>query len=183
MLHGMTTKNPLPLQKKKKQIYVLWQTQTQNLKMSFEPESKVRGVITKIFKENFGGAWSCWSSVDDETMCAWLKDFKAKYKWLEKDEANIKKSFNSRGSLALKNALFKVCNGEDMGDWIGEENLEQLKAQWQAETWQKISMINKKNRQSQVGHNVHSGGSITAREHVKKMRVELNREPTNFEVY
>ncbi|KEH30213.1 hypothetical protein MTR_4g065020 [Medicago truncatula] len=31
----------------------------------------------------------------------------AKYKWLEHDEDKIKKSFNSRGSLALKNALFK----------------------------------------------------------------------------
>ncbi|XP_045786432.1 uncharacterized protein LOC123881740 isoform X3 [Trifolium pratense] len=35
---------------------------------------------------------------------------KAKYKWFEKDEASIKKSFNSRGTLTLKNALFKVRN-------------------------------------------------------------------------
>ena len=30
-------------------------------------------------------------------------------------------------------------------------------------------MTNKQNRQSKVGHNVHSGGSISARVHRKKM--------------
>ncbi|XP_058733399.1 uncharacterized protein LOC131605009 [Vicia villosa] len=51
------------------------------------------------------------------------------------------------------------------------------------EKWQKIFMINKQNRKSKVGHNVHSGGSISARENAKKMRVELHREPTCFELY
>ncbi|MCI15348.1 hypothetical protein A2U01_0036486 [Trifolium medium] len=34
---------------------------------NFEPEPTVRGAITKIFKENFLGAWSCWSAVDPTT--------------------------------------------------------------------------------------------------------------------
>jgi hypothetical protein len=43
---------------------------------SFEPESTVRGAITKIFKENFLGAWSCWSAVDTTTQDSWFDDFK-----------------------------------------------------------------------------------------------------------
>ncbi|XP_039682842.1 uncharacterized protein [Medicago truncatula] len=113
----------------------------------------------------------------------WFNDFKAKFKWLANDEANIKKSFNSRGSLALKNALFKVRSGDDKGEWVGVDNLKQLEVKWKEEKWQKNSMTNKQNRQSKVGHNVHSGGSISARVHSKKMRVELDREPTWFEIY
>ena len=55
------------------------------------------------------------------------------------------------------------------GGWISKNNLEQLRAQWQAEDWQQISLQNKQNRQSQDGHNVHSGGSISAKEHAKRM--------------
>jgi hypothetical protein len=70
--------------------------------------------------------------------------------------------------LALKNALFKVRSGHDKGEWIGD-NLKQLEVKWEEEKWQKNSMTNKQNRQSKVGHNVHSGGSISARVHRKKM--------------
>ena len=47
--------------------------------------------------------------------------------------------------------------------------LEQLRVKWQADDWQKVSTMNKKNRQSQDGHNLHSGGSISTREHAKRM--------------
>jgi hypothetical protein len=53
--------------------------------------------------------------------------------------------------------------------WIGVDNLKQLEVKWEEEKWQKNSMTNKQNRQSKVGHNVHSGGSISARVHRKKM--------------
>lgn len=131
----------------------------------------MRSAITKIFKENFGGAWSCWKDAKEkkDIPLVWFNDFKTKFKWLANDEANIKRSFNSRGSLALKNALFKVRSGHDKGEWIGADNLKQLKAEWEKEKWQKNSMTNKQNRQSKAGHNVHSAGSISARVHRKKM--------------
>lgn len=69
-------------------------------------------------------------------------------------------------------------------------------------------MINKQNRKSQEGHNVHIGWSISAREHAKRMisnyiyffffqrfdqfniiivsffqRLEMNRESTCYELY
>jgi hypothetical protein len=62
-----------------------------------------------------------------------------------------------------------VHSGKDKGGWIDEKNLEQLRVKWQADDWQKVSTMNKKNRQSQDGHNVHSGGSISTREHAKRM--------------
>ncbi|XP_058751562.1 uncharacterized protein LOC131624640 [Vicia villosa] len=101
----------------------------------------------------------------------------------EKYEANIDKSFNSRRSLALKNDLYKVRSGEDEGGWIDEDDLKKLKAQWEDEKWQNIYMINKQNRKCKAALNVHNGGSISTREHAKKMRVELHREPTCFEFY
>ncbi|WJX10356.1 hypothetical protein P8452_01091 [Trifolium repens] len=85
--------------------------------------------------------------------------------------------------LALERALFKVCSGKDKGECIDEDKLKELTDQWKGEEWQNISKINTQNRKSKAGHNVHSGGSISAKEHAKTMRVELNREPTCFEVY
>ena len=90
--------------------------------------------------------------------------------WLEHDGNNIKKFFFcSRGSIALKNALYKVCSCKDEGSWIGPKNLEEWKVEWEKEKLKEVSMINKKNRQSQEGHNVHCGESLSAREHVKRM--------------
>ncbi|KAK2369285.1 enoyl-[acyl-carrier-protein] reductase [NADH], chloroplastic [Trifolium repens] len=69
----------------------------------------------------------------------------------------------------LKNALFKVRSGKDKGEWIDEDRLKELRDEWKDEKWQNISKINTQNRKSKAGHNVHSGGSISAREHAKKM--------------
>ncbi|KAK2352239.1 hypothetical protein QL285_096552 [Trifolium repens] len=149
------------------------------------PGNKIysEGCHYENLQRKFLGAWSCWSAVDTTTKDSWFDDFKAKYKWFEKDEDNIRKSFDSRGTLALKNALFKVRSGKDKGEWIEEDKLKELRDEWKGEKWQNISKINTQNRKSQAGHNVHSGGSISAKEHAKRMRVKLNREPTCFEVY
>ncbi|CAI8584111.1 unnamed protein product [Vicia faba] len=56
--------------------------------------------------------------------------------------------------MKLRRALIT----EDEGAWIDEDDLKKLKAQWQYEKWQKISMINKQNRKSKVGHNEIVGG-------------------------
>jgi hypothetical protein len=69
----------------------------------------------------------------------------------------------------LENALFKVRSGKDKGEWIDEDRLKELRDEWKDEKWQNISKINTQNRKSKAGHNVHSGGSISAREHAKKM--------------
>jgi hypothetical protein len=71
--------------------------------------------------------------------------------------------------LALKNALFKVRSGKDKGEWIDEDKLKELRDEWKGEKWQNISKINTQNRKSQAEHNVHSGGSISAKEHGKRM--------------
>jgi len=36
----------------------------------------VRGVITKIVKKKFEGAWTSWSTVDDDMIDKWFADFK-----------------------------------------------------------------------------------------------------------
>lgn len=61
-------------------------------------------------------------------------------------------------------------SGEDKSGWIEEEFLKPLEVRWKEDDkWQRISETNKQNRQAQEGHNAHAGGSISAREHIKKM--------------
>lgn len=102
---------------------------------------------------------------------------------MDNDEQNIKKSFDSRGSTALKNALFKVRSGEDKGVWIPPEKLQQLRAEWDSEDWQDKAKKNKQNRLCKEGLNVHSGGSISAREHAKRMVSNFCQIYSDFSSY
>jgi len=45
---------------------------------SFYPEEAVRSAITTIFKENFGGPWSCWKDAKEKQKVPllWFNDFK-----------------------------------------------------------------------------------------------------------
>lgn len=91
------------------------------------------------------------------------------FKWLERDEDRIKKCFHSRGTEALSNAMYRVRSGQDKGNWINPNILEQLRLEWNNEDWLEKSRKNKQNRHSKVELNVHGGGSISAREHAKRM--------------
>ena len=91
------------------------------------------------------------------------------YKWLPEDEDNIKRSFESKGSSSLKNALSKLRENKDSGNWLHADYLEELKTKWQSPEWQEKARKNRQNRQSKQGLNQHSGGSISAKEHVKRM--------------
>ncbi|KAJ1410071.1 hypothetical protein SESBI_22307 [Sesbania bispinosa] len=105
---------------------------------NFHPGVALRGVITRIFKKKFEGSWTSWTDVDGDTKDIWFESFKALFKWLEQDEDTIRKCFNSRGSLAYKNVMFKVRKGEDKGEWIGQALLDQLRAKWEDEDWMEM---------------------------------------------
>lgn len=96
------------------------------------------------------------------------------YKWLPKDDSNIRKCFESKGSEGLKNALFKVRDNTDDGTWIPPSVLEELRTEWDGPAWKEISRKNSSNRQSKEGLNLHSGGSISAREHGKRLVSHFN---------
>lgn len=46
---------------------------------SFQPEFRVRGAITRIFKAKFEGAWKSWGNVDAAMKDVWFSDFKVLY--------------------------------------------------------------------------------------------------------
>jgi len=56
---------------------------------------------------------------------------KKKYKWSPHHEQEVRKHFNSKGSKSLKNALKKVSDGHDRGEWINDNIYRVLKKKWQ----------------------------------------------------
>ncbi|KAK7281894.1 hypothetical protein RIF29_10251 [Crotalaria pallida] len=82
------------------------------IKTRFSPSFLVRGIVSQIFKDKFEGSWIYWGDVPKDVKDEWFDEFNVLFKWLPKDEDNIIKSFNSKGSTSLKNALHKVRTGE-----------------------------------------------------------------------
>ena len=58
---------------------------------------------------------------------------------------------------------------KDNGNWLHADHLEQLKIKWQSPEWQEKARKNRPNLQSKQGLNLHGGGSISAKEHAKRM--------------
>jgi len=65
--------------------------------------------------------------------------------------------------------MSKVRTKEDKGDWIQPDKLKELEDKWQTDEWKEKSRKAKQNRHTKEGHNVHSRGSISATEHVKRL--------------
>ena len=101
------------------------------------------------------------------------------YKWLPQDEHNIRKSFESKGSSTLKNVMNKLRVNKDNGNWLHPDHLQQLKIEWEDPKWQEKAQKNRQNRQSKQGLNLHSGGSISAKEHAKRLVSYFNQIMVN----
>jgi len=84
----------------------------------------------------------------------------------------IKKIFEHRGSIILKNKLHRAHKDDQRPEWIGENAWNGLLEQWQEENFQKISTQNKANRASDcggLGFPLHQGGSISYLVHKDKL--------------
>ena len=92
-----------------------------------------------------------------------------KFKWLSEDHEKIKKCFNHKASNSLKNAMSKVRSGVDKGKWIPTHVKDQLDTLWHDPAWMEKAKKNTQNRKSEEGLSIHSGVSIPAREHKKRL--------------
>ena len=91
-----------------------------------------------------------------------------KYTWLPEHESQMEKIFDHKASEALSNAMHRVRTKVDQGSWIPQEIRQQLEQRWSQDEWKAKSKINSNNRKFADGP-VHTGGSIPATEHYKRL--------------
>ena len=92
-----------------------------------------------------------------------------KFRWAPKFNLDIQKNFDKRGSSKLTQLLQKARKDSVKPTWMGDTAWTELVRYWQSDDFKAKSDQNKKNRNSNAGASLHTGGSIPHRVHFKRM--------------
>lgn len=88
--------------------------------------------------------------------------------WPPEQELAVRKAFDQKASSQLSDALYRVRAGQDQGTWIPSEYHAELEEKWKDKNWKEKAKKNSANRKSS-DRPLHTGGSITTSEHLKRM--------------
>ncbi|CAH1412680.1 unnamed protein product [Lactuca virosa] len=136
----------------------------------FTDQISVIRAITCILKTMFDGPWTSWKKVDKEHRDAMWEHFKGLYVWPEETDV-----------LARK--VWEDCMKKQFPDIIRREREESLKLSKAANVNASLEGKNNKNKLEDGSVSKHTGGSISIRQHKKRMQATLKRPPTGVELY
>ncbi|XP_052625800.1 uncharacterized protein LOC122197311 [Lactuca sativa] len=156
--------------------------------------------ITCIMKTMFDGPWTSWKKVDKEHRDAMWEHFKTDVLARKVWEDCMKKRFpdvmRRAREESVKLAKAANVNASLEGDlnllkdyhpnWIKKEYWEKMINEvWTTSKWKRLSQSWKNNRNKLEHGSVskHTGGSISIRQHKKRMQAMLKRPPTGVELY
>ncbi|CAH9124646.1 unnamed protein product [Cuscuta epithymum] len=106
---------------------------------------------------------------------AWLSLFNEKYYWRPEYHSRITKNFNKKGSEGLSRALSSARKTKQCPEWIILPIWVQLLEQWRDAKFISKCNTNKKNRNSDVGMALHTGGSIPITEYCRRYEEKHNQ--------
>ncbi|CAI9285703.1 unnamed protein product [Lactuca saligna] len=174
----------------------------------FTDQISVIRAITCILKTMFDGPWTSWKKVDKEHRDAMWEHFKGLYVWPEETDVLARKVWEDcmkkrfpdvmrrAREASLKLAKAANVNASLEGDlsllkdyrlnWIKNEYWEKMINEvWTTSKWKRLSQSGKNNRNKLEDGYVskHTGGSISIRQHKKRMQAMLKRPPTGVELY
>ncbi|CAI9291272.1 unnamed protein product [Lactuca saligna] len=174
----------------------------------FTDQISVIRAITCILKTMFDGPWTSWKKVDKEHRDAMWEHFKGLYVWPEETDVLARKVWEDcmkkrfpdvmrrAREASLKLAKAANVNASLEGDlnllkdyrpnWIKKEYWEKMINEvWTTSKWKRLSQSGKNNRNKLEDGSVskHTGGSISIRQHKKRMQAILKRPPTGVELY
>jgi len=88
-------------------------------------------------------------------------------------ESQIKRNFHSLASHRLSEMFRKARNAGQRPEWIGENVWSGLQAHWNSSLYRNKCATAQKNRASEKGGSLHTGGSITTHEHALRLVYKL----------
>ncbi|WJX67942.1 hypothetical protein P8452_52362 [Trifolium repens] len=139
--------------------------------------------LTSVIRSQFRRASSSWGEIPGKRVDRMFIKFGKKVAWRPEDEFELKNIFKGKGSRCLSEMLMEVRNKRKRPSWIGQNAWKGIPKTWDGAAYKLKSARAKQNRASAKGGSVHTGGSISTKEHVIRMRRELGREPTLDEVF
>ncbi|XP_068471197.1 uncharacterized protein [Phaseolus vulgaris] len=106
-----------------------------------------------------------------------------KVTWRAEDEEKVKKNFHTKASHTLSQ-MFKDARQEGKRpEWIGNNVWNSLQEHWNMAVYRSKCDTAKKNRLSEKGGCLHTGGSINVHEHTIRLTEELGRSVHVDEVF
>ncbi|MED6208655.1 hypothetical protein PIB30_047307 [Stylosanthes scabra] len=98
-------------------------------------------------------------------------------------EFGIYESWRMRAVKRLSEMMHEIRNKGAPHGWIRDDLWDRLVEFWRQEDYKKLKQTNKKNRASEMGGSLHTGGSTTYEAMRERMALELGQPPTQSEVF
>ncbi|XP_068474617.1 uncharacterized protein [Phaseolus vulgaris] len=139
--------------------------------------------ITFIIKQQYCQPWLTWGSMTDEDREIFFKRFKKKVCWKPEHEERIKKNFHSKAAHRLSEMFMEARKNGKKPIWMFDDVWTSLLSQWNSPDFRSKCSQNQKNRTSDTGGSLHTGGSISTHEHAIRMAKQLGRPVYIDEVF
>ncbi|XP_068466396.1 uncharacterized protein [Phaseolus vulgaris] len=149
----------------------------------FYPSKIASKAITATIKQQFGEPWPTWGAIPKGERDIFFQRFKRKVTWRAEDEEKVKKNFHTKASHTLSQ-MFKDARQEGKRpEWIDNNVWNSLQEHWNVAVYRSKCDTAKKNRLSEKGGCLHTGGSISVHEHAIRLTEELGRSVHVDEVF
>ncbi|WVZ23086.1 hypothetical protein V8G54_001630 [Vigna mungo] len=139
--------------------------------------------ITRTIKQQFLQPWASWGVISDGDKKLIWERFKQKVQWAAEHETQIHKNFNMKASHRLSEMFRDARIAGQRPYWVGEHIWNSLLAHWNTPQYRIKCATAQKNRASEKGGALHTGGSITTHEHAIRMATALGRAVHVDEVF
>ncbi|KOM26758.1 hypothetical protein LR48_Vigan312s001900 [Vigna angularis] len=135
----------------------------------FIPSRVASKAITRSIKQQFLSPWPTWGAIPDDDKRPFWERFQMKVQWKSEHESQIHRNFHMKASHRLSEMFRDACNAGQRPYWLGEIIWNSLLAHWNTVEFRNKCAKAQRNRASERGGILHTGGSITIHEHAIRM--------------
>ncbi|KOM42731.1 hypothetical protein LR48_Vigan05g033500 [Vigna angularis] len=149
----------------------------------FIPSRVASQAITRSIKQQFLSPWPTWGAIPDDDRKSFWQRFQMKVQWKPEHESQIHRNFHMKASHRLSEMFRDARNAGQRPNWLGEHIWISLLAHWNTVKFRNKCVKAQRNRASERGGTLHTGGSITIHEHAIRMAQALGRAVQVDEVF
>ncbi|KAL0925778.1 hypothetical protein M5K25_004148 [Dendrobium thyrsiflorum] len=153
---------------------------------TFHPSKQPTHKIRDIIRSRYDAPYLSWKKVPKDVRDMWFREFEKNFCWLPQHNDKIRKNFERRGSIRMRDMFTDIRKIGERPLWIGEGVWAELTTVWVSPDYNKRRDQNRQNRASDVGglgSSLHIGGSVPHTEHIRRLKEMLGREPTSVELH
>ncbi|XP_052731962.1 uncharacterized protein LOC128196132 [Vigna angularis] len=149
----------------------------------FYPTKTASKAITATIKAQFDEPWVTWGQIPQTRRDVFFERFRRKVSWRSNHEEKVKKNFHTKASHRLSEMFKKARTEGKKPDWMGDIVWNGLLEKWNMPVYRQKCETAKKNRTSDKGGCLHTGGSISVHEHAIRLSQELGRSVHVDEIF